>query len=52
MRFPPVKELFHAIVYILRHTLEPGMRKPVLGSVSSEREILHCVSGDSFVQVQ
>jgi hypothetical protein len=38
MVFPPVKQLFHPFVCFLRHILEAGMLKPVLGSVFSERK--------------
>ena len=36
MWFRPINESFHPFNYILRHTLESGVLKPVLSSVSNE----------------
>jgi hypothetical protein len=48
MWFPPIKDLFRHFVCVLRHTLDTGMFKPVLGSVCSERKFNQVVSGDFF----
>jgi hypothetical protein len=40
MWHPPVKQLFHPLVCILRHTLEKGMFKPVLQRILHEDILL------------
>src|SRR5258707_3739933 len=53
MWFAWVKQLFHCILHILRHILEPSVVSPVLRSIFSESVVFQTVIGDDIlVQVQ